>query len=161
MGRRGGPRPGVRFLVFGLAVPAVLCAAGCAGPGGPPPSRHSPIDSGFSATGSRSSAAGPGASPAGPGSSAAAARPASDADLCTRLVVHWSREVLDGDSYGDYQSMGLSNGQYEILRDVVDAARPLRHRQGRPAADELITRQARAGCTERYRHGTPSSGPWT
>lgn len=125
--------------MFGLAVPAMLCAAGCAGPGGPPPSRHSPVDSG----------------------SSAAARSASDADLCTRLVVHWSREVLDGDSYGDYQSMGLSNGQYEILRDVVDAARPLRHRHGRAAADELIARQARAGCTERYRHGTPSSGPWT
>lgn len=152
--------------MFGLAVPAVLCAAGCAGPGGPPPSRHSPpsphlpVDSGSSAADPGSSPTDPGSSPTGPGSSAAA-RSASDADLCTRLVVHWSREVLDGDSYGDYQSMGLSNGQYEILRDVVDAARSLRRRQGRAEADELITRQARAGCTERYRHGTPSSGPWT
>ncbi|CAM5370389.1 Lipoprotein OS=Streptomyces aurantiogriseus OX=66870 GN=GCM10010251_42220 PE=4 SV=1 [Streptomyces aurantiogriseus] len=81
-------------------------------------------------------------------------------DLCTRIVAHWSREVLNSDTYGDYQSMGLSNGQYEILRSVVDAARTEQKRRGAEAADELIDREARAGCVEWYRSGGPGKGPW-
>lgn len=80
--------------------------------------------------------------------------------LCTRIVAYWSREVLDSETYGDYQSMGLSNGQYEILRTVVDAARAERERRGAEAADELIEREARAGCVEWYRSGGPGEGPW-
>ncbi|MFD9395778.1 hypothetical protein ACFWBB_35080 [Streptomyces sp. NPDC060000] len=81
-------------------------------------------------------------------------------ELCTRIVAHWSREVLDSTTYGDYQSMGLSNGQYEILRTVVDAARAAKKRQGAEAADELIDREAAEGCADRYRSGTPTEGPW-
>ncbi|MFD5541469.1 hypothetical protein ACFWIJ_27520 [Streptomyces sp. NPDC127079] len=84
----------------------------------------------------------------------------SDAALCARIVAHWSREVLDSGTYGDYQSMGLSNGQYEILRDVVDAARDVARRQGPTAADRLIDRRSRSACADRYRHGAPSGGPW-
>ena len=80
--------------------------------------------------------------------------------LCTRVVSYWSRKVLDSDTYGDYQTMGLSNGQYDILRDVVDAARALKKRQGAEAADELIGRRAREGCRSWYRTGGPSNGPW-
>ncbi|MFC9848097.1 hypothetical protein ACFWFF_31015 [Streptomyces sp. NPDC060223] len=81
-------------------------------------------------------------------------------DLCTQLVAHWSREALDQDTYGDYQSMGLSNGQYEILMKVVDAARAEEKRQGTEAAEQLIDRQARELCEQRYRDGSPSGGPW-
>ncbi|WP_210587483.1 hypothetical protein [Streptomyces sp. GESEQ-35] len=81
-------------------------------------------------------------------------------DLCTRIVSYWSREVLDSDTYGDYQSMGLSNGQYELLRDVVDAARAERERAGAAAAERLIDREVRAGCTDLYRDGGPTEGPW-
>jgi hypothetical protein len=84
----------------------------------------------------------------------------SPEDLCARVVAHWSRKVLDSDTYGDYQTMGLSNGQYDILRKVVDAARATKKRQGAEAADELIGRQARAGCVDWYRTGGPSNGPW-
>ncbi|MFJ3668511.1 hypothetical protein ACIPSE_18910 [Streptomyces sp. NPDC090106] len=90
----------------------------------------------------------------------ASGRPAPPEDLCARLVAHWSREVLDTDTYGDYQSMGLSNGQYEILIGVVDAARAARKREGPAAADELIDRRARRGCVEWYRDGGPGDGPW-
>ena len=82
-------------------------------------------------------------------------------DLCARIVAHWSREVLDSDTYGDYQSMGLSNGQYEILMDIVDAARAEKKRAGEQAARELIDRDARERCTERYRDGDPTGGPWS
>jgi hypothetical protein len=82
-------------------------------------------------------------------------------DLCARIVAHWSREVLDSDTYGDYQSMGLSNGQYEILMEVVDAARAEKKRSGGQAARELIDRDAREHCTERYRDGSPTGGPWS
>ncbi|MHA5053497.1 hypothetical protein [Streptomyces sp. SD15] len=81
-------------------------------------------------------------------------------DLCARLVSYWSREALDQDSYGDYQSMGLSNGQYEILMKVVDAARAEEKRKGAEAAEQLIDRRARELCAERYRDGAPSGGPW-
>lgn len=99
------------------------------------------------------------------GSSAAEAPSPSPATtppevLCTRIVTHWAREVLDSDTYGDYQSMGLSNGQYEILRGVVDAARAEKESRGADAAEELIDRQARAGCAGLYRSGGPGKGPW-
>ncbi|QYX80834.1 hypothetical protein [Streptomyces akebiae] len=82
-------------------------------------------------------------------------------ELCAKLVSHWSLEVLDGDTYGDYQSMGLSNGQYDILREVVDEARAEKKRAGSTAARRLIERRARAGCQEWYRSGGPGEGPWS
>jgi len=91
---------------------------------------------------------------------ATTATPTPPEDLCTRLVAHWSREVLDQNTYGDYQSMGLSNGQYDILIKVVDAARAEKKKQGAAAADQLIDRQARSGCVRWYRDGGPGKGPW-
>ncbi|MFF9766598.1 hypothetical protein ACF1GT_08290 [Streptomyces sp. NPDC014636] len=177
MGRRGGPPPGVRFLVLGLALPAMLCAAGCAdpagsstapagsprpvgspaGPGGPPRPTGSPVGP---------SAGSPTGSPVDPSAgssvdSSADPAPTSDAALCARLIAHWAREALDGDTYGDYQSMGLSHGQYEILMRVVDAGRAARRRQGVSAAEELMDRQARTACAARYRHGAPTGSPWS
>lgn len=92
--------------------------------------------------------------------SAPAPRTTSAEDLCERIVGHWSREVLDDDTYGDYQSMGLSNGQYAILREVVDAARVEKRRHGPGAADALIERRVEKECAELYRNGAPSKGPW-
>ncbi len=94
------------------------------------------------------------------GTPSPSASTSSPEELCTRIVAHWSREVLDSTAYGDYQSMGLSNGQYEILRTVVDAARTAKKRQGADAADELIGREAAEGCADRYRSGGPTEGPW-
>ncbi|MFF4897484.1 hypothetical protein [Streptomyces sp. NPDC001068] len=132
MGRRGGTRPGgATALGLGLAL---LTGCGTAG---------APADG-----------------PAGPGPSSASPSATSDAALCAAIVAHWSRELLDSRAYGDYQSMGLSNGQYAILRDVVDAARTVKRRQGASAADQLIVRRSRAACAERYRGGAPTGGPW-
>ncbi|MEV5428786.1 hypothetical protein [Streptomyces sp. NPDC052701] len=98
--------------------------------------------------------------PATPARSAPAAPAAPPQDLCARLVTHWSRKTLDQDTYGDYQSMGLSGGQYEILRAVVDAARAEERRHGARAADELLVRRAREACADRYRTGAPGGDPW-
>ncbi|WP_079161554.1 hypothetical protein [Streptomyces fodineus] len=136
MGRRGDPRPGARFPVLGPALPALLCTTACDGPAG----------------------AGRSARPS-PSKTSGSPSKTCDADLCTRLVAPWSREVLDGGTYGDYRSMGLSHGRYAIPRDVVDAARTMRRRQDAGGADELIGRQTCIACTERYRHGSPSGGP--
>lgn len=68
--------------------------------------------------------------------------------------------MLDDDSYGDYQSMGLSNAQYEILREVVDAARAEERRRGAQAANALIERRAGQECAQLYRTGSPAEGPW-
>ena len=97
---------------------------------------------------------------AGGSGSVSSSRATPPEDLCADVVGHWSREVLDGDTYGDYQSMGLSNGQYEILRKVVDAARAEEKRAGAGAARTLIDRRARELCVVWYRDGGPSKGPW-
>nr|WP_240330623.1 hypothetical protein [Streptomyces sp. CB09001] len=110
----------------------------------------------------------PSASPSSPVSpsatsspSASPPRPLSGAELCVSAVGYWARETLDGGvPYGDYQSMGLSNRQYDILREVVAAARAAKREQGARAAGELIDRQVRRTCSERYRDGGPSVGPW-
>ncbi|WP_051744307.1 hypothetical protein [Streptomyces yerevanensis] len=94
----------------------------------------------------------------GAGSPSPSAAPPED--LCTRVVTYWSREALTGDTYGDYQSMGLSGRQYEILMKVVDAARAEKKSKGAQAAERLIDREARAGCEDLYRDGIPSGGPW-
>lgn len=83
-------------------------------------------------------------------------------DLCTALITKWGRQIYDSgkETYGDYQSMGLSNGQYMILRETLDLARAERGRHGADAGRELIAREARERCEERYLHGEPSDGPW-
>ncbi|NUQ98230.1 MAG: hypothetical protein HOY79_17350 [Streptomyces sp.] len=89
-----------------------------------------------------------------------APRTTSREELCTRIVAYWSRRQLKGDTVGDYQEMGLSDGQYDILRHVVDAAHAERERGDAEAADRLIDRMAREGCEKWYRTGDPSNGPW-
>lgn len=126
--------------MLGLALPALLCTTGCTGPDGSAPS--------------------PAPTP-GTATATATSQPASDADLCTRLVTYWARRTLADDTYGDYQSMGLSHGQYQILMDVVAAGRSVRQRQGTEAVLRLMDRQAHTACTARYRDGTPGGGPWT
>ncbi|MEU8688909.1 hypothetical protein [Streptomyces sp. NPDC048665] len=155
MGRRGDPRPGVRFPLLGPVLPAllVLLATACHGTGGTGRHTSAQHTSSQHAPSQHASAHPTGSDSPSPG-------PTSPADLCTRLVSHWSRAVLDGTTYGDYQSMGLSNGQYEILREVVDGARVVKRRQGAAAADTLIDRRARQACADRYRYGAPSESPW-
>ncbi len=94
----------------------------------------------------------------GPASPSPQATPPEE--LCARIVAHWSRKALDGETYGDYQSMGLSTGQYEIVRKIVDAARFEQERAGAQAAERLIDRRAREDCDNRYRDGAPTGGPW-
>ncbi|MER7191142.1 hypothetical protein [Streptomyces flaveolus] len=160
MERGGVPRPAAatggirRALSLALLTAALATACGNSGTGGP---RSATVTTGTgagTATGSGQTASG------NTGSSRPSPTPAPDAELCVRVVAHWSRKVLDGGTYGDYQSMGLSNRQYDILREVVDAARPVRREQGDRAADELIDRRTRARCAERYGDGGAGKGPW-
>ncbi len=137
MGRGSTSRSAGAFRAPLLAVlAAVLTVAGCA------------------AGGSRAARA-----PSPSVTGAPSPRVTSDVDLCASIVSHWSREVLDGRGYGDYQSMGMSGGQYDILREVVDAARAAR-RQGGQDIGTLIERRAREGCVAWYRSGGPGEGPW-
>lgn len=124
--------------MLGLALLAAGLAAGCGGQSG--------ARDGASETRASANSPSPSATP--------------PAQLCTRIIGYWSRRTLTDDTYGDYQSMGLSDGQYEILRKVVDAARAERRRADATAADRLIDRRARELCEERYRNGEPTGGPW-
>ncbi|MEV8533034.1 hypothetical protein [Streptomyces sp. NPDC051211] len=84
-------------------------------------------------------------------------------ELCTRLITHWSGVVLDGGEQAglDYQAMGLSGDQNDILRAVVADARTAERTRGRAAARDLAAREAERRCVERHRSGTPTTGPWT
>ena len=98
---------------------------------------------------------------AGSGTSGATTEPPSPAEACVGAVGHWARELLAGrEPYGDYQSMGLSNRQYGVLREVVAAARAAERDRGDRAALEPIDRQVREACEEQYAGGAPSDGPW-
>ncbi|GAA3557833.1 MULTISPECIES: hypothetical protein [Streptomyces] len=131
----GGPRR--KGAALGLALLAAVSVAGCGDPG-----------AGSDAPESRASANSPSPSATPP------------ARLCANLIGYWARRSLTGDTYGDYQSMGLSDGQYEILRKVVDGARAERKRAGERSADRSIDHRARELCAERYREGEPTGGPW-
>ncbi|MFF4468598.1 hypothetical protein ACFYZ3_03475 [Streptomyces sp. NPDC001599] len=139
-----------RVLARSLAL-ALLIGVFAAGCGGDPDDRAGG-SAGTALSTSPSSAS---------GASSGSPRPLSGAELCVSAVGYWARETLDGGvPYGDYQSMGLSNRQYDILREVVAAARAAKREQGARAAGELIDRQVRRTCAERYRDGGPSVGPW-
>ncbi|MFJ8014609.1 hypothetical protein [Streptomyces sp. NPDC096339] len=89
----------------------------------------------------------------------------SPQELCTTLVTHWAGVILDADhgqdAVGlDYQAMGLSGGQNEILRTVLDGARAEQRAKGPAAAREFTAREAARRCADRYRTGTPTGGPW-
>ncbi|MFJ8633400.1 hypothetical protein [Streptomyces sp. NPDC093568] len=131
----GGPRR--KGAALGLALLAAVLAAGCG---------DADARGGAPATGASSNSPSPSATP--------------PARLCAGIIGYWSRRSMTGDTYGDYQSMGLSDGQYEILRKVVDAARAERERSDARTAERLIDRRARELCEERYRKGEPTGGPW-
>ncbi|MEU3792760.1 hypothetical protein AB0F07_23630 [Streptomyces fructofermentans] len=142
-----------RAAVLGAVLLSVAPATGCGEP------------SGGHGTDPAPGTTRPGARPTSPSSpspnSPSSPTATSPEELCARLVASWSREVLDSRTYGDYQSMGLSNGQYEILMDVVDAARSERRRAGTRAALRLIDHDSRERCERRYRDGNPTGGPWS
>lgn len=106
--------------------------------------------------------AGCGGGSRGEGRSSPSPRTTSPEKLCEQLISHWARVVLDGGKQADldYQAMGLSGGQNQILLDVTAAARAEQRRQGQAAARKLIDSQAATRCIERYRGGTPTGGPW-
>ncbi|MFI2409514.1 hypothetical protein [Streptomyces sp. NPDC018947] len=149
------PRPAAAARRFrhtlSLALLTAALASGCGNP---------------VAGGARSAATGHGtgtpsaAAPGPPPSSSSTQPPVSPAELCVRVVSHWAREVLAGGTYGDYQSMGLSNRQYDVLREAVDAARPVRREQGDRAAGQVIDRITRDRCAGHHRGGGPGQGPW-
>ncbi|MEU7580549.1 hypothetical protein AB0B50_23445 [Streptomyces sp. NPDC041068] len=127
----------IRLCALALALPLTLSTVGCGDSGTP------------DADATTSS---PEASPS----------TTSPSDLCATIITKWAREIYEsGDpGYGDYQSMGLSNGQYMILRHILDAARAERRSESAAAGRKLIDRQARERCAKRYRDGGPSGGPW-
>ncbi|MEC4019732.1 hypothetical protein [Streptomyces sp. H27-D2] len=85
----------------------------------------------------------------------------SPQDLCTRLIVHWANDQLrpDGGDGGDYQEFGLSDGQNNILIDVLAHAKTERKDHGPAAARELIKREAKQRCESRYASRGASPAP--
>ncbi|EST39503.1 hypothetical protein N566_01605 [Streptomycetaceae bacterium MP113-05] len=90
----------------------------------------------------------------------ASSTPKPPEELCVDLVAHWAERELSGDSgYGDYQSRGLSDGQNNILLEVVAEAKAEREKRGKAAAARLIEREARQRCAEFHKDGGPTSAP--
>ncbi|MBT2470464.1 hypothetical protein J7E97_21945 [Streptomyces sp. ISL-66] len=154
-----GSGPAPRRVSAAAATTALLAAAllGCgSGPGaGPDSGSGSGPGSGLSRS--------PG--PGKPSASAPAPGPTPPQRLCADLITHWAGVILDaGDDpdavHLDYQSMGLSGGQNDILLAVLAGARAEERAGGPAAAREFTAREAGQRCAERYRSGTPSGGPW-
>ncbi|MEU4147585.1 hypothetical protein [Streptomyces parvulus] len=98
---------------------------------------------------------------AGSGTGTTPPKPPAPGEACVSGVGHWARALLDGaEPYGDYQSMGLSNRQYDILREVVAAAREAARDQGTRRARELMAQQVREACEKEYADGGPREGAW-
>lgn len=70
-------------------------------------------------------------------------------ESCVANVVYWVPKVLSGDGasqYGDYQTMGLSGGEYEALREALDTLRTDPSRPVGPLAQQTCsTKKLTAG----------------
>ncbi|MBS2966251.1 hypothetical protein KGA66_24615 [Actinocrinis puniceicyclus] len=96
-----------------------------------------------------SSAAGNGrGGAAGTPASAKAAQPASPADECASAIAYWAGQALTpgADQGYDYQEMGLSADEYQILLAVTALARPVARKSGLPAARAFARREALPRC---------------
>ncbi|KFG76061.1 hypothetical protein [Streptomyces mutabilis] len=132
------------MVALALTLPGAAC--------GDCPADRAASDSATEATASTSASA----------STTASARPTlCPEELCTTAVRHRARELLDSATpCGDYQSMGLSNRQYDIAREVVNTARTAEPDRGTRGAETVIDHQPRARCADPYRGGDPTEGPW-
>ena len=74
-----------------------------------------------------------------------AADPVGD---CAVSVAYWTRQLLSpgGDEGLDYQEMGLSDGEYTIVRALVPTTRPVAVSKGLQAAQNFALDQARPRC---------------
>ncbi|WP_449478756.1 hypothetical protein [Streptomyces abikoensis] len=87
--------------------------------------------------------------------------PASPVQLCTTLISYWAEQDLTGGKWAglDWEQKGLSNEQYALYGDIVQAARDEQRRHGTDAALALIRRQSAQRC--RAANGaTGSSENW-
>lgn len=91
---------------------------------------------------------------------------ATTADLveeCADSVAYWVRYLLTpgSDSGLDYQEMGLSGGENDIVRDLLPAAGSTAKRQGLPAAQSYALTQAGPRCQSYLLalSATPNSAP--
>ncbi|MGV9853098.1 hypothetical protein ACWDWU_30660 [Streptomyces sp. NPDC003442] len=147
--------------VRGCALVLAVTVTGCGGSGsGPPGGSHSSGDS-HSSSGSHS----PGDPRSAPASTPAPRDPTPQATspvrLCADLISYWAEQDLAGSQWAglDWEQKGLSNEQYEIYDDIVQAARAERKRHGTPAAKALIKRLAERRCAA-ANGATHSSENW-
>jgi len=92
--------------------------------------------------------------------------PKTRVQSCVESVDYWATEILKAfrDPGYDYQHMGLSDAQYQMVREIVAMAKPVKERDGLPAALALVDREAQRRCQERYATATAvptgGSGGW-
>ncbi|NEW75654.1 hypothetical protein [Streptomyces rhizosphaericus] len=147
---RAGFRPAA---VCGCALALAVTMTGC-GSSGSGPSGDS-RDSGHSRNAPASTPAPHDPTPR------AAPRATSPVRLCADLVSYWAEQDLADSQWAglDWEQKGLSNQQYEIYDDIVQAARAERKRHGTPAAKALIKRLAERRCAA-ANGATHSSENW-
>ncbi|MEE4596906.1 hypothetical protein V2J94_34325 [Streptomyces sp. DSM 41524] len=139
--------------VCGCALVLAVTMTGC-GSSGSGPSGDS-RDSGNSRNAPASTPAPHGPAPR------ATPRATSPVRLCADLVSYWAEQDLADSQWAglDWEQKGLSNQQYEIYDDIVQAARAERKRHGTPAAKALIKRLAERRCAA-ANGATHSSENW-
>ncbi|WP_137977498.1 hypothetical protein [Streptomyces violaceusniger] len=135
--------------VCGCALVLAVTVTGCGGSGsGPSGDSHN----------SGNSRSAPASTPAPHSPTPQAASPVR---LCADLISYWAEQDLAGSQWAglDWEQKGLSNEQYEIYDDIVQAARAERKRHGAPAAKALIKRLAERRCAA-ANGATRSSENW-
>ncbi|MEU0930066.1 hypothetical protein [Streptomyces malaysiensis] len=142
---RAGSWPAAYACALVLAV--TLTGCGGSGSGGP----HDSGGPGRSSDGSA-----PHRRPSSP-----APRTPSPVRMCADLISYWAEQDLAGSRWAglDWEQKGLSNEQYEIYDEIVQAARTERRRHGAPAAKALIKRLAERRCAA-ANGATHSSENW-
>ncbi|WP_344528717.1 hypothetical protein [Streptomyces albiaxialis] len=89
-------------------------------------------------------------------------RTTSPAQLCTRIVTHWTKDALKpgGGDQSDYQQKGLSDRQNTLVLTLSEQARRIRAGEGRRAAHAFVEREARERCAALSSESPASSGGW-
>ncbi|MFF7020451.1 hypothetical protein ACFY97_05470 [Streptomyces klenkii] len=87
--------------------------------------------------------------------------PASPVQLCTKLISYWAEQDLTGGKWAglDWEQKGLSNEQYELYSDIVQAARAEQRQHGTDAALTWLRRRSAERC-KATNGATGSSENW-
>ena len=85
-----------------------------------------------------------------PAQATTSSRPRTAAEICARQVGYWAAEALKPGTtmYGDYQTMGLTGTNYELVLDISKEAKRLRKTATQDQTLAFIAEEAKRRCAK-------------